>query len=265
MAGNERCRRLSKPAYTMRVEAPVVTRRRFSLSLASLAAGAAFGAPRLAGAHTSGREKIACPVDGTSFEVSVTMSYTTFGSYRDFQKKGAIGSLYEDMVHACPSCHFAGYQDDFKKPVDPGTKKWVFGDLRKVFGTRPLTEAEECEAAALRYAFEKAKQESIGNLWLVGSYLLRGAPPALVPKRKDYQRAAGAAFTAALAAGEIGDDGRGPVRYLVADLARRVGDFTAAIASYDAALAEPKQPSWLKTLCDEQKALALKNDANNDV
>jgi hypothetical protein len=249
----------------MRIEAPMITRRRVTLGLASLAAGAVVGAPRPAQAHTSSSEKTTCPIDGKVFEVSVTMSYTTFGSYRDFQKQGAIGSLYEDMVHACPSCHFAGYLDDFKKPVDPKTKAWVLGDLRKLFGTRALTEAEECEAAALRYAFEKAKQESIGNLWLIGSYILRRAPPVLVAKRKDYQRAAAAGFVAALAAGEIGEDSRGPVRYLVAELARRTGDFKAAIASYDAALAEPKQPSWLKNLCDEQKALAVKGDDNNDV
>jgi len=38
-----------------------------------------------------------------------------------------------------------------------------------------------------------------------------------------------------------------------------------AIARYDEALADPKLPDWLKTWSDEQKALALKSDANNDV
>lgn len=242
----------------------MITRRRFSLGLASLAAIAA-GRSRPAQAHTSSSEKITCPVDGTSLEVQVTMSYTTFGGFRDFQKQGAIGSLYEDMVHACPACHFAGHTGDFKKPLDPETKKWVLGELRKTFGTRALSEAEECEAAALRYTFEKAKQSAIADLWLVGSYLLRKAPPALSGKRKDYQRAAAKAFVAALAAGEISEDERPAVRYLAGDLARRTADFPTAIARYDEALAKPKLAAWLKTWCDEQKALALKGDANNDV
>lgn len=245
------------------VQAPMITRRRLCLGLASLAAAA--GTPRPAHAHTFGTQRITCPVDGTSFEVRVTNSMTTFGAHRDFQKQGAIGSYYADLVHACPSCHFAGYLGDFRKAADPETKKWVQGELRKVFGARALSEAEECEAAALRYVFEKAKQGAIADLWLVGSYLLRKAQGPLEAKRKDYQRAAGKAFTAALAAGEIDEEQRPAVRYLVGELARRTGDFKAAIGHYDAALADPKLAAWLKTMCDEQKALALKGDANNDV
>lgn len=243
----------------------MLPRRRFAQGLASVLACAACGLERAAQAHTASEATLVCPVDGTKLQIRVTMSMTTFGGYRDFQKRGAIGSYYEDMVHACPTCHFAGYNDDFSKPVSAETKKWVLGDLKKTWGGKKLSEAEECEVAAERYLFEKGKSESIADLYRVGSYLLRGAAGPLEQKRKDYQRAAAKFYLLALTAGEIKPDSRGPVTYLVAEMERRVGDHKAALQHYEAAAREPNNPDWLKPILAEQRALAAKGDANNDI
>jgi uncharacterized protein (DUF2225 family) len=247
----------------MRVPSPVIPRRRVVQGLAAVIGCTVVGLGRTAGAHTSSSETLVCPVDATKLQVEVTMSMTTFGAYRDFQKKGAIGSYYEDLVHACSTCKFAGFGDDFGKPVTAETKKWVLGELAKKWSGKKPSEAQECELAAERYQFEKAKNERIGNLYLFGSYLLRGATGPLAQQRKDYQRAAAKFFLQAMAAGEIDADARGPVTYLVAEMHRRVGDHQAAIAQYDAAALEPKRPDWLKPMIAEQRALAAKRDANN--
>ena len=81
---------------------------RRELVRAVLTFGAVGALARSVSAHTSVGAALTCPVDGKSFGIRETASYTTFGGYRDFAKKGAIGTLYEDMVHACPVCAFAG-------------------------------------------------------------------------------------------------------------------------------------------------------------
>ncbi|MEJ7735686.1 MAG: hypothetical protein WKG00_41670 [Polyangiaceae bacterium] len=107
-------------------------------------------------------------------------------------------------LHACPTCRFAGFFDGFAAPVKPQTVKWIKNDLRQKWAGRGTpTPAEENELAADRYTFDKAKSEVIGQLWLVGSYLMRGATGQPVDQRKAYQRAAARFFTQALAAGEV--------------------------------------------------------------
>jgi hypothetical protein len=247
----------------MRVSSAVIHRRLFTHALGAAAACVLVGLGREARAHTSASETLTCPVDATRLTVEVTASMTTFGSFRDFQKKGAIGSYYADLVHSCPSCKFAGFLDDFGKPVSAATRKWVLGDHKKKWGARAVSAAEECEMAAERYLFERGKQETIGNLYTIGSYLLRGAKGPLDATRIHYQRAGAKHLDLALGRGEIEAAQRGPVQYLVAELARRAGDFAMAIDHFDAAAVEPKSPPWLGPLITEQRALAVKKDANN--
>lgn len=82
-------------------------------------------------AHTSYPDTVNCPIDGKEFVINVTMSYTTFGTYKDFQKHGAIGDLYESYVNSCPPMPLfrlpGGYRHDIFRshqtgyPEDPGT------------------------------------------------------------------------------------------------------------------------------------------------
>jgi uncharacterized protein (DUF2225 family) len=232
--------------------------------LCGVLVGLAWLEPATSWAHTSRHEQLTCPVDGVKFKVTVTGSYTTFGQYRDFAKQGAIGSLYADMVHACPACHFAGYQDDFSKPVGDETKHWVQNAQRR-WGKRKLSAAEECEAAAARYAFEQQKAEAVARLYLIGSYLLRGAQGSLDEQRKAYQRAAATLYGSALAAATVGASERGAITYLVAELERRTENFKDALKHYAAARAEPNNPAGLVEWMNEQEQLAIKRDSNNDL
>jgi hypothetical protein len=60
-------------------------------------------------AHTCANETVKCPIDGKKVTFCVTMSMTTFGTYKDFQQHGAVGNHYEELINTCPKCHFSGY------------------------------------------------------------------------------------------------------------------------------------------------------------
>jgi uncharacterized protein (DUF2225 family) len=234
------------------------SRRQFSLLVAT---SLCVAAP--AHAHTSSEQELTCPVDGTKLRVFVTMSYTTFGQLRDFAVTGAIGNLYASYVHSCPKCHFAGYRDEFDKPVSAATKSWQLGQRK--WGSLPLSDAQECEAAADRYVFEKRRPREIAQLYLVGSYILRREQGTLMAKRQQYQRAASLYLLAALAADEVESAERGGTTYLVAELERRIGRHQDAISHFGAALQERNNPAGLVTWIEEQRALAERGDSRNDI
>jgi uncharacterized protein (DUF2225 family) len=234
------------------------SRRQFSLLAATTLCTAA-----PAHAHMSSKEELTCPVDGTKLKVFVTLSYTTFGQLRDFAVTGAIGNLYSSYVHSCPKCHFAGYRAAFDEPVSPATKRWQLGQRK--WGSQPLSDAQECEAAADRYVFEKRRPRDIARLYLVGSYILRDEQGTLMAKRKQYQRAASLYLLAALAAGDVTTDERGGITYLVAELERRIGLHQDAISHFGAALQERNNPADLVTWIHEQRALAEHGDSRNDI
>lgn len=190
---------------------------------------------------------------------------TVFGNYRDFQKKGAIGSYYEDMIAACPSCRFAGYAADFAKPVPAATRAWILSTLKPKWAGKAASSADECELAAERCLFEKAKNEDVANLYLVASYLLRGASGAGDAQRRNAQRLSAKHFVLALAAGEIQAKEHAAILYLVGELERRTGAHAEAIRHFDLAAAEPGMPTWLPPILGEQRALAVKKDENNAI
>ncbi len=236
------------------------SRRQFSLLAAT---SLCVAAP--ARAHTASEQELSCPVDGTKLKVFVTMSYTTFGQLRDFAVTGAIGSLYASYVHACPKCHFAGYQDEFDKPVPAETKTWQLAHGQRKWGSQQLGDAQECEAAADRYVFERRRPGEIAQLYLVASYLLRHEQGPQLVKRKQYQRAASLYLLAGLAAGDVDIDERGGTTYLAADLERRIGRFKDAISHYGAALKERNNPAGLVTWIKEQRVLAERGNDRNDI
>lgn len=244
----------------------MVRRRELLVATGSVAACALLGISPPVFAHTSVPETIHCPVDAQSFEVNETASYTTLGGYRDFAKRGSTETLYEDMVHVCPACHFAGYAEDFRKAVAPATKQWVLGPLRSRYGSRRLSPAEGCEAAALRYEFERADNRSIANLYLAATYILRPAKGgAEEAERKEDQRLAAKFLLQALTSGETQEEDRGVLLYLAGEMHRRVGAHTKALACYDLAARQKGSPPWLDSVIREQRALAEKDDANNDI
>ena len=70
-------------------------------------------------AHTCDPKEVECPIDGTTVVFCVTTSMTTSGSFYDFQKKGATGNHYKELINSCSNCHFSGFLSDFEVIAHP--------------------------------------------------------------------------------------------------------------------------------------------------
>jgi uncharacterized protein (DUF2225 family) len=189
---------------------------------------------------------------------------TVTGSYRDFERRGFVGSHYSILVHACPGCGYAAHVDDFKRTVKEETKKKVRTELKlKVPGK--WDDAAECEAAAIICAWEGGENGKIADIYLNASYLLRGAKGTEDERRKRFQQSAADYFIKGLKAGEFEGDQRAAVKYLVGEMFRRQGKFEQAVAWYDEALRDPKAADWLEKIGPEQRQMAEKKDDDNSV
>lgn len=221
--------------------------------------------PDKAVAHTSFPREIQCPLDSTKFTIYVTGSYTTFGSFKDFQKTGAIGDLYESYVNSCPKCHFSGYTSDFDTFFTGEHKKTV-QDLLFPYRNAEMTDVLENEITAAIYLHYKKPNDEIGSLYLVASYFLRHAKDSIqVTKRKALQQTAASYFIKALTNSEYSLPAVASMNYLVGELYRRVGEFDTAIKYYDLAMDDPNKKDWVMKVATEQKKLALAKDDNNDI
>src|SRR6185369_9625527 len=103
--------------------------------------------PNASFAYTSSQKEVKCPVDGKAFTITVTNSYTTFGSMTDFQQYGAIGNLYEVMISSCPACHYSGYENDFDTTFTNTTKEEILKILLP-YKEVQMNDVIECEIAA---------------------------------------------------------------------------------------------------------------------
>lgn len=214
--------------------------------------------------HTSVPVKIKCPIDGTTFTISETASYTTFSTLKDFQKQGAIGNLYESYVNACPKCHYSGYQKDFDTTFNTATKKEILIILDP-FKHSEMTDVLENEIAVQIHLFFKRSNDDIANLYLVASYFLRNIIDE-TPKRKELQLNCLTYLTKAIENKEYSKkESYASVKYLIGELYRRTGDFSNAIKYYDLALSDENKKDWIVEIANQQKELALKEDDDNGI
>jgi tetratricopeptide (TPR) repeat protein len=183
----------------------------------------------------------------------------------DFQRMGAIGTYYEDLIASCPICHFSGYVSDFSQEIEESVKEKVMTELKPKSAGQKLRGFEECEFAAKIYAWQKRKNREIAHVYLIGSYLLRRATGELEQKRKGFQEQALGYFMKALTTDEFEPKERGIISYLIGELYRRTGRFEEAMFWYDRALKEKENPDWLEGLVEKQRELAKKRDSNNDI
>ncbi len=214
--------------------------------------------------HTSYEHEIKCPVDGEKFKIYVTGSYTTFGTYMDFQKHGAIGDLYESSVNSCPKCHFSGYQDDFDTTFSEESKAEILQILLP-FEKLPMTDVVENEITIAIYLWQKRDNDAIAWLYLVASYFLRTDQEQIL-KRKELQRNCIMYLKKAIELKEYEEqETYATMYYLIGEMYRRVGEFENAIVYYDIALDAKKKPDWLEEIATGQKEMALKSDDDNNI
>lgn len=214
--------------------------------------------------HTCDPEKVKCPLDSTEVEFCVTMSMTTFGSYLDFQKQGAIGNHYEELINSCPKCHYAGFLSDFDTTFTAERSKEIRQFLAK-FNNLTIDNALECQIAGELKELLHAENDDVSNCYLIGSYLIR-SDSTQIDRRKDLQTKTKTYLLKAIEAGEYKDPGiMATINYLIAEMCRRTGEFEAAVTYFDKAIADPNKKDWIEEIAVQQKELALKRDSNNEI
>jgi len=218
----------------------------------------------LVSAHTCENETVKCPIDGKKVTFCVTMSMSTFGSYKDFQQQGAVGSHYEELINTCPKCHFSGYIDDFKVKLSNEEINKINEYLVK-FNNQKIGEAEQSLIAAGIKEIQKKTNKEIAFCYINGSYLLRESEKQ-DNLRKELQLKAKEHLILALANNEYEDKTViANINYLIAEMNRRISNFEEAIKYYDLAINDENKKEWVEEVAKEQKELALKKDSNNKI
>lgn len=217
-----------------------------------------------ANAHTCENETVKCPIDGKKVTFCVTMSMTTFGSFKDFQKQGAIGNHYEELINSCSKCHFSGYIEDFQKKYTQEEKIKIEEFLTN-FNNMKIDDGRQCLIAAEIKELLNISKKEIAFCYITGSYLLRENDKE-TQFRKELQMKAKDNLIAALEKNEYEDKTViANINYLIAEMGRRTGNFDEAIKYYDLAINDINKKEWVEEVAKEQKELALKKDDNNKI
>lgn len=215
-------------------------------------------------AHTSYPTMVECPVCKDSVKFHVTMSRTTFGSYYDFQDKGAIGDYYEQLINGCDVCYYSGYRGDF----DTTFAESYIDSIKTVtskYMDQKLDDALEHVIAAEIKMLRPYDNDHIANIYLIGSYFLRNAKKEKQEeRRKELQLETIRFLKKAIDEDEYEKDVVATIHYLVAEMHRRRGEFDEAIEYYDLAINDKNKQDWVEEVAKEQKKLAEeKNDDNS--
>ena len=220
--------------------------------------------PNFANAHTCENETVKCPIDGKKVTFCVTMSMTTFGSFKDFQKQGAIGNHYEELINSCSKCHFSGYIDDFKVKLNEEEKIKIKNCLMK-FNDANIDDAKQCLIAAEIKELQNKTKKEIAFCYITASYLLRENDKE-TEFRKELQTKAKINLISAIEKNEYEDKTIvANINYLIAEMERRTGNFDDALKYYDLAINDINKKDWVEEVAKEQRELAVKKDDNNKI
>jgi len=213
--------------------------------------------------HTGYPDTVTCPICSDKVVFHLTASMTTFGSTYDFQKQGAIGYYYEEMINTCRNCYYSGYYSDF----DTTFTDALVDSIRVVispFTGMHIDESMECEIAAEIGKFHMYSNDYLANIYLTSSYFLRN-DSLQIDRRKKMQNQTIFYLQEALNADEYTTETNATIQYLIGDLYRRQGDFDTAIQFYDLAINAKKKKDWVKGVAQKQKELAETQDADNSI
>jgi len=212
--------------------------------------------------HTCHPDTAICPNCQSKVGFCVTTSMYTSGTNHDFQKFGAIGCHYEELINGCSKCHFSGFRSDFDTIFSQTTKK----EIEKVlapYKNISLDNAIECEIAAEIHKYYKSENQVIANIYLTSTYYLKRA--SFIIKRKRLQDSACVYFIKALEKKEFDIETTPTINYLIGELYRRIGLFDKSIAYFDLANNYSDKEEWLTAWIKEQKELTMnKDDRNSD-
>ena len=205
-----------------------------------------------------------CPIDGDTVIFIVTINYRPLGATKDFQKQGGIGNLYEDLISSCRRCHFSGYKEDFDTTFSAAAKAEILRILAP-YKKAEMDDVMENEIAAKMHLYTKDKNDEIANIYLIASYYLRG-DSARNDKRIEMQKEAINYFLKAVEKKEYDKEKTyATIYYLLGELYRRTADFSNAMRYFDKVLKEEGAGKWVIKAATDQKNLAIRKNADNDI
>lgn len=214
--------------------------------------------------HTCSTKIVKCPIDNEKVEFCVTMSMTTFGTLYDFQKQGAIGNHYEELINACPKCQYSGYVSDFDTTFSEQKREEIKGFLSQ-YDNILIDDSKECLIAGELKEFLGETNDEISNCYLIGSYLLR-TDSTKSDLRVDFQNKTKKYLILALEKNEYEDSStNATINYLIGEMCRRTRYFEDAVTYYEKAINDPNKKDWVEEVAIKQKELAIKNDDNNEI
>jgi len=189
---------------------------------------------------------------------------TTFGTYYDFQKKGAVGCHYEELINSCQYCHYSGYISDFDTIYSKERKDEIRSYLKQ-FALVNIDDVNECKIAGDLANFMHKSNNKIANYYLIGSYLARfdsirnELRVSLQLETSDY-------LEKAIQNNEYKDSSSvATIYYLIAEMNRRASQYDKAIEYYDKAINDPNKMDWVEEVATKQKEIAINKDNNNKI
>jgi uncharacterized protein (DUF2225 family) len=205
-----------------------------------------------------------CPIDKTVFGSPVAYSITNEGIKRDLMEVNGAGKYYEHLVHQCPKCHYCGRSEDFETELTVDQVARVQTYLVTHAKRRP-DEVQENLLAAKIYDLLGADDYAQADFFLYASYLLRNKP-ALATQRRAYQlKSAELYLSKEFGLDEASQKVKAQTLYLVGELYRRAGKFDLSTEIFAQADNTAHKPEWLPAFIEEQAALALAGNADDNI
>jgi hypothetical protein len=231
-----------------------------------------------------------CPVCNTEFTAEVPRPGAPIGRDTDFRPRYAVVDPLPSLIHACPSCRYTAYREGYEETLDdsdeeflgrpmPGDRpaprfeipgeddlddlrRWIRrGDLvRGIAEGREPYGAERYLLGARCYEFLQDDDVlGLADYYLRASWCARGAKDREL--EVSCQRDSAAKLRHALEHSQVADTDKPRVTYLMAELARRSGEFPRAVDLFSQldALIDPDdvEHAFLLALAKRQLALAV--------
>jgi len=201
------------------------------------------------------RTSLTCPLCTRRFDSSRVIGFQIGGKDSDFCPQYAGGNPMPRLLHLCPSCGFIGFVPDFEVKYSPELRAKLRRTLAAL-GYKPgsqLQGAERYRRAALLAIYQGKPNAEIAELFLQATWCSRLDNESEELESRARRKAV-EYFERALEAGEIEDEDKPVLIYLLGELQRRLGRDEAALACFSQLDDYRDVDDWLRDLRNQQRA-----------
>jgi len=199
------------------------------------------------------RTALKCPVCDTPFETEVLGSCGYTDKDSDLCPRYWGENPLPHFVHCCPTCGYAGHEDDFEVEVTAALREQVKKKItpRLSGAVSPL---DKWRFAVWCGEWAKRPSLDLGRMCMTASWCCRFLGEWR--EEQKYQKRAIRFLTAALKADEVRDEERAVYTYLIGELYRRLGDTEWAevwLAKVPGEVVDKDEQQWLLNLAARQR------------